>query len=293
MILDWAQTIVSVISAGTSDAFCESNYQTTPNAWRGWFRNHVLWWVKDGEAILNTRKGRACISGNTAIWFRPGFEYKFDRIPTPLHLQHVHFCLLEKKTHRRLDRAADIPEILAPDDPAFVSGIISRITSLCERVPGETLRIFRANRRERAERLLIEGLIELLDNVSSDHQADAQLDPMDQKLVEIATRITTMPQRGYSVKELADEVGLSVARFTIRFERVNRKKPAEFIISQRIQLASQLLAETALPIGEIAFQSGYSSVYYFSRQFKSRTGAAPRDFRGKQNSKTERDRPQQ
>jgi len=40
-----------------------------------------------------------------------------------------------------------------------------------------------------------------------------------------------------------------------------------------------LLANTGLPVGEVARRSGFRSVYHFSRRVKQATGMAPTELR--------------
>lgn len=54
---------------------------------------------------------------------------------------------------------------------------------------------------------------------------------------------------------------------------------AEYYISLRINKACQLLSMSEKTIGEIAEECGYSSVHFFSRQFKQKTGITPSDYR--------------
>ncbi|MBQ8815649.1 MAG: helix-turn-helix transcriptional regulator [Lachnospiraceae bacterium] len=53
----------------------------------------------------------------------------------------------------------------------------------------------------------------------------------------------------------------------------------EFISSQRMEAAKQLLLTTDAPIGEIAAQVGLPNLNYFSRLFKSTYGASPSQYR--------------
>ncbi|MEI9999307.1 MAG: helix-turn-helix domain-containing protein [Verrucomicrobiota bacterium] len=43
--------------------------------------------------------------------------------------------------------------------------------------------------------------------------------------------------------------------------------------------AQRLLAETSLPVGEVAAQAGFQDMFYFSRRFKLETGLAPTQYR--------------
>jgi len=53
----------------------------------------------------------------------------------------------------------------------------------------------------------------------------------------------------------------------------------EAMVRARVARARQLLLESDLSIKQIASELGYSSAFYFSRQFKAMTGGAPTDFR--------------
>ena len=55
--------------------------------------------------------------------------------------------------------------------------------------------------------------------------------------------------------------------------------PLQLIVTRRLLLAKQLLTETALPITQVAFASGFSSLRRFNDAFNSRYGLAPRQLR--------------
>jgi len=52
-----------------------------------------------------------------------------------------------------------------------------------------------------------------------------------------------------------------------------------FVIRQRVAAARQLLVDTALPVGRIARQLGYSNLGHLSRQFQRETGTSPSEYR--------------
>ncbi len=55
--------------------------------------------------------------------------------------------------------------------------------------------------------------------------------------------------------------------------------PMELILTRRLLLAKQLLTETGLPISEVAFASGFSSLRRFNDAFSGRYGMPPTRFR--------------
>lgn len=54
--------------------------------------------------------------------------------------------------------------------------------------------------------------------------------------------------------------------------------PIEYCIQCRVEQAKYLLRKGGLRISEVAFSTGFSSVYYFSRVFKQKTGMSPTQF---------------
>lgn len=81
------------------------------------------------------------------------------------------------------------------------------------------------------------------------------------------------------VADLAHLAGLSTARLHARFLAECGKTPMDYIRERRLQLALNLLCETALPIGEVASRVGYNSQSAFSAAMLRSFGATPRILR--------------
>lgn len=81
------------------------------------------------------------------------------------------------------------------------------------------------------------------------------------------------------VDELARMEHLSSSSFRAAFKRHTGTSPNEYIISQRISAACQLLSQTRMEISAVAADVGYSDPYYFSRLFKRKVGVPPLLYR--------------
>lgn len=57
--------------------------------------------------------------------------------------------------------------------------------------------------------------------------------------------------------------------------------PAGFLLSRRLQLARQMVLETALPVGEIALAAGFGSLRTFNRRFRTHYRMAPSELRAR------------
>lgn len=78
---------------------------------------------------------------------------------------------------------------------------------------------------------------------------------------------------------LARELGVSYTTFRRSFRQQTGAAPAQFQSAIRLNRARDLLASTELTVSEIASQTGFETVFYFSRAFKKKTGLTPKAFR--------------
>ena len=84
---------------------------------------------------------------------------------------------------------------------------------------------------------------------------------------------------GIDLQEIGARSGLSYVQFLRRFKGFVGMTPSDYIISLRLQKAKAMLADTALPVKEIAFSCGFENEYYFSNFFKKHTHLSPTAFR--------------
>jgi AraC family transcriptional regulator of adaptative response / DNA-3-methyladenine glycosylase II len=84
---------------------------------------------------------------------------------------------------------------------------------------------------------------------------------------------------GGSLDQLAREVGLSARQLRRIVRQELGVSPVELAQTHRLLLAKQLLTETPLPVTEVAFASGFSSVRRFNALFQSHYRLSPSRFR--------------
>jgi AraC-like DNA-binding protein len=78
---------------------------------------------------------------------------------------------------------------------------------------------------------------------------------------------------------VSKEIGLSISQISRIFTRAYGESPYHYYVSQRIQLATELLNNTGMRIQEIASRLRYADAHYFSTQFSSVIGLSPRQYR--------------
>jgi len=93
---------------------------------------------------------------------------------------------------------------------------------------------------------------------------------------------------GVSLEDIADQFDLS----SRQIRRIIRKEmgvsPIQFVQSRRLLRAKQLLTETALPVTDIAFASGFASVRRFNDAFLAHYQMPPTQLRKQIRSGKER-----
>jgi AraC family transcriptional regulator, transcriptional activator of pobA len=84
---------------------------------------------------------------------------------------------------------------------------------------------------------------------------------------------------GAGVGELAAELGVTPTHLTRCCRMASGRSAIELLQDRRIFEARQMLAETALPVGQISAALGFTSAAYFTRAFQNQTGLSPSAFR--------------
>ena len=79
--------------------------------------------------------------------------------------------------------------------------------------------------------------------------------------------------------ELAEVAGLSTFHFARAFKLTTGHPPHKYVVHRRIERARRLLIEGNLPLAEVAFRVGYTSVSHFIKQFRIVLGLSPGDVR--------------
>jgi AraC family transcriptional regulator len=78
-----------------------------------------------------------------------------------------------------------------------------------------------------------------------------------------------------TLKQMADEAGLSAFHFARLFRASTGVTPYQYVLDQKIAAAKRLLKRGNITIAEAAFSTGFSSDVNFVRAFRQRVGVTP------------------
>jgi AraC-like DNA-binding protein len=82
-----------------------------------------------------------------------------------------------------------------------------------------------------------------------------------------------------SMPALAKQLAVSYSKFRKDFKLVSGVTPHQYHLGIRLKRAAELLCATNIAISNIAYQTGFATVFYFSRMFKKVYGSSPRVYR--------------
>lgn len=85
--------------------------------------------------------------------------------------------------------------------------------------------------------------------------------------------------RAISLEEVAAAANVGKRECLRCFQRTIGITPIQYLLRYRIRQASRLLAQTDLPVTEVALRCGFESPSYFAQAFRRLTGRTPRDYR--------------
>ena len=103
--------------------------------------------------------------------------------------------------------------------------------------------------------------------------------PVDRRLRRAIEFMHDNYSRELGLEEIASAAYLSEYHFARLFKQITSVSPHVYLANLRLERARKLLAETALPISQIAAMVGYQSQSHFTKIFKSVTGVTPKAYR--------------
>ena len=98
-------------------------------------------------------------------------------------------------------------------------------------------------------------------------------------LVEATKRFIRENLADTTQESVASHVGVSAIYLSVLFKEVTGENFRDYLIAAKINRAKQLLAETDIRVYEIALQSGYTDIKYFSKNFRRLVGCSPNEYR--------------
>ncbi|PKH24510.1 AraC family transcriptional regulator [Enterobacterales bacterium CwR94] len=86
---------------------------------------------------------------------------------------------------------------------------------------------------------------------------------------------------GITLKQLAEQAGLSEFHFARMFRQSMNSAPHQYVMQRRMTRADEMIRHSPLSLTDIALACGFSSASHFSHRFKRHFGIAPSALRNR------------
>lgn len=245
---------------------CEPGWNLAPE-WSAGLKDYDLWWVWSGEGRMRLRDQAVDLRSGVCFWMRPGGRYEGSQDEAHrLGVSYLHFHFEAERGPVPFEDDG-LPEVFYPADPVGFDALFNRALQVLGQPDAADL-----------SSSLIECL--LLELAYAHERGRGPVnDPTTERIREQMMRWREQPGAIPPVNELAREAGLAVDHYTRCFARLNGLTPREWRIQTRLDRAQSLLVETRMGVSQVADLLGYSDVFHFSKQFKTRLGCSPLHFR--------------
>ncbi|MBC8101514.1 MAG: helix-turn-helix transcriptional regulator [Cytophagales bacterium] len=211
------------------------------------------------------------LDGDAGAWFWPAFpgpRIRFHPAPGHSSWRHRYAAFQGPKVARWIADGLWLPapQLVTPEADAA-----ARFDGLLALLKGTARNLWRSARAAN----LVEGfLLELAEARAPETSPIPLPAPWLADVFEALSADLTL-----DCARLAKRLDMAPSTLRRRFRQTVGTPLHEYTLGERIARARALLGETDLPIKAVAERLGYHDVYFFTRQFRQRTGVPPAAYR--------------
>lgn len=126
--------------------------------------------------------------------------------------------------------------------------------------------------------LLKKILILLCQSEHKKETPDIDKETKDPYLNKILDYIHSHIETNIRIEDLCEHFSISRSTLQVMFKEQLNEAPKEYISKLKLERAKERLQTKKYTVSEVAYQLGFSSVYYFSRKFKNTYGISPSEY---------------
>lgn len=152
-----------------------------------------------------------------------------------------------------------------------MTAIINKIICICQ-----SENIFKDTLADLSLQELLVKIVQTQTRKTVDVNEEKLLNP---GLVQVIQIIRENISSKLELKMIASRAGISVSSLYRLFKTEMGISPVEFIITERIKLAKQILADKNIYIKNVSYETGFENSNYFIRVFKHYEGITPNQYR--------------
>ena len=235
-------------------------------------QHFIMTLITQGQGI-QTLNGKEIPFGKDDLFLLSPADFHSNTLIDCEGYEYYRLCFSYKLLDSRLSGlfAADKLPLhlhLSPESAAYITAIFSQLAEESEN--GEDRPGHNAYLQALAEQILILVLRQLPPS-----QAATPSTPVNKALGYVHDHF----HEQISVADAAAVAGYTPNYFNSCFRSQIGLPFGEYLRNMRLNYAENLLRASAMPVTEIAYESGFSSLSHFSRSFRERYGCAPQEYR--------------
>jgi len=240
------------------------SWDSDRNRWTG----HHLWFMGGGSGRLQAPDVSYELGAGDCFILRMAERHLGTQDPAhPLLVYGIHFDPMDGAGRPVAFGCEEMPRHRRIDDVPFFTGLLKR-----------SVTAFRAKDEPTGCYWLQAAL-----RVIREYDVRPALPEPDRRhaaaIDAVCREMTRHPDRSHALEDLARRLGCTPNHVIRLFKRHKGMTPGEFLIGARIVSAKDMLRFSSLTVSQISDQLGYCDPYFFSKQFKQRTGHPPSAFR--------------
>ncbi|HWL54449.1 MAG TPA: helix-turn-helix transcriptional regulator [Chthoniobacteraceae bacterium] len=282
--MDWQA--IKVVPKANSSGFI--TWTETHRIKQEWFeekiKNFDFWLVSGGFGEVRLKDGRVFEMKRGSLYhLYPDLVEEAWQQPDRERVSMFWFHHELWKSGKKMTVAelGDMPIYHQTADIGFYEMMAHKLLALLNFSLTFTLEEFEKRRAEAA--ILLQGLLmDFEHHAGLDGAYSREILPAQHLMVRrLALKVAESPERFRSAEDLARAAGYHKVHLARLFREALNETPTEVIINARVRKAKKLLSLARVPLSmaEIAEMCGYQNVFYFSNQFKQRTGYSPSEFK--------------
>ena len=239
---------------------------------------YQLNYISEGQGVLENEQGSFIVKPGAMMIIRPGIWHRYKpEMKTGWHEHYLGFNgdiadhLLSQSVY------AENPEIIYC---GYQEELIDTYLKLYDLVKQETPGF----------QQVCSGLVvKLLGNIVAlkKHQ-DFTGKHVEQVIQKIRFHMHENIEEEVDLAQLASDNLIGYSYFRKMFKKYTGVSPHQYHLGLKVLRARELLLTTDKSVKEISYQLGFSSIYYFSRLFKEKTGVNPSGLRKTGNNRGKR-----
>lgn len=184
----------------------------------------------------------------------------------------VGLCVYE---NLRVFSLFELPTVISGDDGASVTRLCREICALYGTSEFTNARLENAVKLNAYTYELCRAVLEKSLPFATNGDIMARHEKLAKVLMYIGSHITDNIMQA----ELSDLLSMSPDSFYRLFKNYIGLAPKDFIISEKLRFAREMLAMTDMPIGEISKLVGYDNQLYFSSLFRKKYNICPTEYK--------------